>query len=74
MAIVLSLLVIGWFAAMALGTQAYFRGEQRKPIHERNWNSAEFDQLAESVTGHATDYGDRVPAYALDAYHAAALQ
>jgi hypothetical protein len=66
--LLLCALVIGWVAAAVLGTQAYFRGEQTKPIHERNWNSQSFDQLAKSFTGHETDYGDRTPAYALDSY------
>ncbi|NEO88076.1 MAG: hypothetical protein F6J87_28045 [Spirulina sp. SIO3F2] len=73
MAIVLSLLVIGWLAAVTIGSQAYFRGEQRKPIHERNWNSEGFEQIAKSVTGQDTDYGDRVPAYEMDAYATASL-
>ncbi|HEY9860560.1 MAG TPA: hypothetical protein V6D16_13700 [Candidatus Obscuribacterales bacterium] len=42
-----------------MGSQAYFRGEQRKPIHERNWRSESFEQLSESVSGTKTDYSDR---------------
>lgn len=69
MAIVIALFVVGWVAAALLGSQAYFRGEQRKPIHERNWRSTSFEQLAESITGTQTDYSDRVPAYGvMDAY------
>jgi hypothetical protein len=64
----ISLLVIGWVAASILGTQAYFLGEQSKPIHQRNWNSDDFDKLAKSFTGKETDYGDRTPAYSLDRY------
>ncbi len=71
MALVLGLLAIGWLAASIIGTQAYFRGEQRKPIHNRNWNSKSFDDLAESFTGVATDYGDREPAQSFDSYQAA---
>ncbi len=67
-AILISLFVIGWVAASLIGTQAYFRGEQTKPIHERNWNSRSFDKLAESFTGQETDFSDRVPAYAGDAF------
>lgn len=67
-ALLISLFVIGWVAAALIGTQAYFRGEQTKPIHERNWRSDSFDQLAQSVTGQATDFGDRVPAYSGDAF------
>ncbi len=66
--ILIALFVVGWVAAALIGTQAYFRGEQRKPIHERNWNSESFDFLAKSVTGKETDYIDRVPAYGMDAY------
>lgn len=68
MVIVISLFVIGWVAAAVIGTQAYFRGEQSKPIHERNWRSDSFENLAESVTGTEIDYTQRTPAYALDTY------
>lgn len=66
--ILISLFVVGWVAAALLGTQAYFRGEQTKPIHERNWRSESFEQLSESFTGSQVDYGERTPAYPLDAY------
>ncbi|MGE5660023.1 MAG: photosystem II protein, Psb35-related [Actinomycetota bacterium] len=68
MTIVISLLIVGWVAASVIGTQAYFRGEQSKPIHQRNWNSNSFEQLAESLTGNKIDYRDRTPAYSMDAY------
>jgi hypothetical protein len=68
MTILIALLVIGWVAAAVLGTQAYFLGEQRKPIHERNWRSESFEKLAKSITGTDTDYSDRTPAYRMDAY------
>ena len=68
MTILICLFVVGWVTAALIGTQAYFRGEQRKPIHERNWDSNKFDQLAFSVTGKETDYSDRIPAYGMDAY------
>ncbi|AFZ46460.1 hypothetical protein Cyast_0481 [Cyanobacterium stanieri PCC 7202] len=68
MAILISLFVIGWLAASLIGTQAYFMGEQTKPIHERNWNSDSFDRLAKSFTGQETDYLVRVPAYDTDAF------
>ena len=68
MIIVTALLITGWVAAALIGTQAYFRGEQTKPIHERNWNSSSFDQLAKSVTGKETDHAGRIPAYGMDAY------
>ena len=67
-ALLISLFVVGWVAVALIGTQAYFRGEQTKPIHERNWRSEFFDQLAQSVTGQSTDFGDRVPAYSGDAF------
>ncbi len=68
MAILISLFIIGWLAASLIGTQAYFLGEQTKTIHERNWNSDSFDQLAKSFTGKDTDYLVRVPAYNTDAF------
>ncbi len=68
MVILIALFLVGWIAAITLGTQAYFRGEQTKPIHERNWRSESFEQLAKSVTGVETSYADRVPAYQMDAY------
>ncbi|NJL87901.1 MAG: hypothetical protein HC886_21060 [Leptolyngbyaceae cyanobacterium SM1_1_3] len=68
MAIVISLLVVGWVAVALIGTQAYFRGEQSKPIHERNWNSDGFEAIATSVTGQETNYSNRIPVYSGDAY------
>lgn len=67
---VIGLLIVGWVAAAVIGTMAYFRGEQSKPIHQRNWNNESFEQLALSVTGTETDYAQRVPVpvYATDAY------
>jgi hypothetical protein len=66
--IVLALLVVGWLAAAIIGSQAYFLGEQTKPIHERNWRSDSFEALSKSVTGREVDYSERVPAYGYDAY------
>ena len=67
--VMLALIVVaGWAAAATIGTQAYFRGEQTKSIHERNWNSEGFNSLAQSVTGQETDYTNRVPGYSLDSY------
>ena len=63
-----AVIAIGWTAAAIIGTQAYFRGEQSKPVHERNWNSSEFEQLSKAVTGQNTEFSSRVPAYAMDAY------
>ena len=68
MTILICLFIVGWVTAGLIGTQAYFRGEQRKPIHERNWNNNQFDELAKSFTGKETDYSDRIPAYSMDAY------
>lgn len=68
MTILITLFVIGWVAVAALGTQAYFRGEQSKPIHERNWRSESFEQLSEAITGAEIDYDSRVPAFQSDAY------
>jgi hypothetical protein len=68
MTILICLFLVGWAAVAVIGTQAYFRGEQSKPIHERNWNSSSFEQIAKSVTGQETDYDERIPAYRMDAY------
>lgn len=68
MVVLFSVLVIGWVAAAVIGTQAYFRGEQTKPIHERNLKADSFEQLAKSFTGQETDYANRVPAFGLDTY------
>lgn len=59
----ISLFIAGWAAAALLGTQAYFRGEQTKPIHDRNWKSAGFHTLAESFTGKRVNYEDRASSY-----------
>lgn len=66
--ILVSLFVVGWLAAALIGTQAYFLGEQTKPIHERNWRSESFEKLATALTGQETDYAVRVPIYSGDAY------
>ncbi|MGL5195848.1 MAG: photosystem II protein, Psb35-related [Chroococcales cyanobacterium] len=68
MTILIALFIVGWVAVALLGTQAYFRGEQSKPIHERNWRSESFETLAESITGTDIDYSKRVPAFEVDAY------
>jgi hypothetical protein len=70
MAILIALFVIGWVAVAVLGTQAYFRGEQSKPIHDRNWRSESFEKLSESITGTEIDYSKRVPGSVVaDAYN-----
>lgn len=62
-------IVTGFVAAITLGSQAYFRGEMTKPIHERNWNSDSFDALAETLTGEQMDQNSRQPGFeAGDAY------
>lgn len=68
MTVLIALFVVGWVAAAVLGTQAYFLGEQSKPIHNRNWRSDSFEKLAKSVTGVEIDYSRRTPAYQMDAY------
>jgi len=69
MTLLVTLFVIAWAAVALIGTQAYFRGEQSKPIHERNWRSDSFEQLARSFTGAQTNYQERVPAFqVVDAY------
>ena len=67
-ALLISFSVLGWAAVSILGTQAYFRGEQTKPIHERNWRSQSFARIAKYVTGKDVDFSNRVPAYGIDAY------
>ena len=49
--LLIAIFLIGWTAAALIGTQAYFRGEQTKPIHERNLKSEFFELLAKSFTG-----------------------
>lgn len=70
MALLIILFVVGWVSVSLIGSQAYFRGEQTKAIHERNWNSDSFDQIAKSLTGEETDYLIRIPAFTADAYTA----
>ena len=67
--LLISVVVIGFIATITLGSQAYFRGEVTKPIHERNWNSSAFDALAETVTGEKVDQFNRQPGFEVgDAY------
>jgi hypothetical protein len=74
MTILIALFVVAWVAASVVGTMAYFRGEQSKPIHERNWRSDSFEKLSESVTGSKIDYNTRVPGFDnLDAYSSSLL-
>jgi hypothetical protein len=74
MVILVALFAIAWVAAAVLGSLAYFRGEQSKPIHERNWRSTSFEKLSEVVTGTKIDYSTRVPAFNVaDAYSSSLL-
>ena len=66
--LLIAILLTGWMAAAIIGTQAYFRGEQTKPIHERNLKSENFELLARSFTGRETNCAERIPVIALDAY------
>ena len=67
--LLIGVLVSGFIAGVTLGSQAYFRGEMTKPIHERNWNSSSFDSLAEVVTGTPADSVQREPGFDVnDAY------
>ncbi|BAZ46451.1 hypothetical protein NIES4102_34830 [Chondrocystis sp. NIES-4102] len=66
--LLIAVFIIGWTAAAVIGTQAYFRGEQTKPIHERNLKSESFEQLAKSFTGKDINHSKRRPAFALDTY------
>lgn len=69
MGILIALFVVGWIAVALIGTQAYFRGEQTKAIHERNWRSQTFEFLAKNITGKETDYTERTHAFGrMDAY------
>ncbi len=61
--VLFAVIVVGWVAAAVLGTQAYFRGEQTKPIHERNWNSQGFERIALTVTAQDTESNNRVPGF-----------
>ncbi|MEM9947765.1 MAG: hypothetical protein AAF810_17140 [Cyanobacteria bacterium P01_D01_bin.36] len=72
--VLIALVVVGWAAAAILGTQAYFRGEQSKPIHERNWDSSGFETIAVAVTNQPTDYVNRTAAYSGDAYSSRTLR
>ncbi len=75
MIILTTLFIVGWVAVAALGTMAYFMGEQSKPIHERNWRSSSFERLAQVITNRPIDYSTRTPAAlgGLDAYSSGML-
>ena len=69
MTTVIFLMIAGWALASVIGTMAYFRGEQTKPIHERNWTSNDFDIIAQSMTNKEINYSQRVPGFLVsDAY------
>jgi hypothetical protein len=67
LALIAVLFAVGFAAATILGTQAYFLGEQTKPIHERNWKSEGFHRLAANLTGRQVRYQDRASSPAVDA-------
>ncbi|MCM1983343.1 photosystem II protein, Psb35-related [Lyngbya confervoides] len=72
--LLIAVVVAGFVAAITLGSQAYFRGEMTKPIHERNWNSKSFDQLAETITGEKIEGMTREPGFIVsDAYASSAI-
>jgi hypothetical protein len=74
MVVLTSLFVVAWVAVALIGSLTYFLGEQSKPIHERNWRSASFEKLSQSLTGLEIDYSNRVPAFVVaDAYASAEL-
>lgn len=66
--VLLAVIIVGWVSAAIIGTQAYYFGEQSKPIHERNWSSDGFEQVAKLVTGRETDFNERVYLFSGDAY------
>ena len=68
MTLLIAVFLIGWTAAALIGTQAYFRGEQTRPIHERNLKSESFELLARTFTGRETNCAERIPVVALDTY------
>jgi hypothetical protein len=63
MATVIFLMLAGWLLASVIGTMAYFRGEQTKPIHERNWADQNFEKIAQSLTNKPINYAERVPGF-----------
>jgi len=65
--LLIAVFLIGWTAAAVIGTQAYFRGEQTKPIHESSLSES-FEELSKSFTGRDIDHSERTPAFALDTY------
>lgn len=70
----IALTLVAWIAVAVLGSQAYFRGEQSKPIHGRNWKSEGFETIAVSVTGTPTNHNDRIPGFeVVDAYGSRSL-
>lgn len=74
MTLLVSVILVGWAAAAILGTQAYFRGEQSKPIHARNWRSESFEKIAQTFTGEVTDHAQRTPGFDVaDAFSSATL-
>lgn len=63
-----TLFLVGWVAVALIGSQAYFQGEQSKPIHERNWRSKSFEKLSKNLTGKEIDFNERTPGFRSDSY------
>lgn len=62
-------MIIAILVLMAvIGAQAYFVGEQSKPLHERTGYSESFEQLASAFTGRETAHAVRIPVYSGNAY------
>ena len=68
MSIIIDLLVSSLLATVLFAIQAYLLGQQSKPIHQGNYSSSFFQQLAQSFTHEETDYLVKVPVYSLDLY------
>ena len=69
LSLLVGIVLVGWIAASVIGTQAYFRGEQSKPIHDRNVKSVSFEQIAEIFTGNKMNYAERVLVCRIDSYN-----
>ncbi|VEP14343.1 conserved hypothetical protein [Hyella patelloides LEGE 07179] len=68
LSLLIGIVLVGWVAASVIGTQTYFRGEQSKPIHDRNVKSESFEKIAEAITGSKINHAERVLAYGIDSY------
>lgn len=68
MIILVAVILVGWFATAALGTLAYFLGEQSKPIHERNWRSTSFERFSQALTNKKINYSERIPGFVVEQF------